>query len=200
MAPFIQFVSALTLIFTFFVLESRAEVVELGYYWRDYNGIIPRDAFPAGQDENGESIYIGQVLYYDKLLPAKIYRGDRKAYYTWGIEYSTAENVQILCSRHSENLKWVAAEKNGLHQLINTFLVKGGSEPVYDIYIGRAFHKMQTLPGRIRAGNVAHLNLGLYVSVPGKEVILPSFEVLTYDPKAIDNANSSCTKNVLIMN
>ncbi|KAF5299431.1 hypothetical protein FQA39_LY11577 [Lamprigera yunnana] len=186
MELFIKFVSGFILILAFFVLESQADV---GYYWRDYSGIIPMDAFPAGQNENGENIYIGQVLYFDKLLPAKIYRGDRKAYYTWGIEYSTAENVKVLCSHHPEGLKWVAAKKDGLHQLINTFLVKGGSEPVYDVYIGRAFHKMQTLPGRIRAGNLAHLNIGLYVSVPGKEVILPSFEVLTYDPKATPSIN-----------
>ncbi|KAF5302555.1 hypothetical protein FQR65_LT00927 [Abscondita terminalis] len=181
------------------IIKKTIGKIDDGYYWRDYDGVIPRDALAGGLDENGEPIYIGQVLYYDKLLPAKIYPYDKNAYYTWGTEYSTRENVKILCTPYPEKLRWVDTKKDELHLLINTHLVKGGFEPVYDIYIGRGFHKMQTLVGRIRAGNAPHLNIGLYVSVPSKEVIVPSFQVLTYDPNYYEPvSNRTCSRNILL--
>ena len=47
----------------------------LDYYWRDYNGVVPFDAFPAGRDINGNDTYIGQVyvhllgLFVGQIIP-----------------------------------------------------------------------------------------------------------------------------------
>ncbi|KAK4874549.1 hypothetical protein RN001_013909 [Aquatica leii] len=181
-----------------FLVVSSIVFVEAGYYWRDYDGIVPKDAIVGGEDSNGDPIYIGQILYIDKLLVAKIYSYDRNAYYTWGIELSSRENIKILCSPYPERFKWVDTTKNGLHLLINAHLIKGGSEPAYTMYIGRAFHKGQTLVGRIRAGSTPNLNLGLYISVPGKEVIVDSFQILTYDANAnVSERPEKCSTNLI---
>ncbi|KAF5302553.1 hypothetical protein FQR65_LT00925 [Abscondita terminalis] len=173
--------------------------VLVGYYWRLFDGEIPHDAVVAGSDVNGLPIYIGQALYGDKLLPAKIYYNDIKAYFAFGIEQSATNNVKILCSPYPEKLQWVKTKKNEVHMLINKHLISGGHEPSYTIYIGRAFYKSETLPGRIRTGERANQNMGLYVSVDGKEIIFDSFEILTYDPSLEVVENDSCHKPALLL-
>lgn len=49
------------------------------YYWRDYTGIIPSDAFPAGLDINNSPTYVGQGFVKDTgmltgtIYPSQIY-------------------------------------------------------------------------------------------------------------------------------
>lgn len=33
----------------------------IDYCWREYNGIVPADALPAGTNANGETVYIGHA-------------------------------------------------------------------------------------------------------------------------------------------
>ncbi|KAB0794039.1 hypothetical protein PPYR_13659 [Photinus pyralis] len=170
-----------------------------GYYWRDFAGVVPLDAFVAGQDQNDRPIYVGQALYGATLLPSKIYTDDSKAYYTWGGELSTKDNIKILCTQHPERMVWIDSTKDGIHQLIGKDLVKGGYEASYDLYIGRAFHKWQTLVGRVRAGPTVSAYHGLYISVPEKEVYMDSFQILTYDYWANVTDQARCFKNVMLV-
>lgn len=67
----------------------------LGYYWRDFAGDIPKDAYPGGKDIKGNPIYIGQI--YDRfLIPAKIYEGEKNAYYEYGgSEHKATINIKV---------------------------------------------------------------------------------------------------------
>lgn len=66
------------------------------WYWRDFAGVIPKDALPGGKDDDGNAIYIGQVLHNDCLIPAKIYENDRQAHYPYnGVENSISKNVKV---------------------------------------------------------------------------------------------------------
>lgn len=51
------------------------------YYWREYNGVIPEDAFPGGADMGGNPTYIGQTFFPSKtiLTPTIIERGQKNA-------------------------------------------------------------------------------------------------------------------------
>ncbi|KAK4874546.1 hypothetical protein RN001_013906 [Aquatica leii] len=194
---YIKFVLACA-IFLYVHRFSDALIIN-GYYWRVFDGEIPHDAVIAGSDVNGLPVYIGQILYGDKLLPAKIYYNDNKAYFAWGTEQSSDSNVKILCSPTPEKLQWVKTKKNEVHMFINKHLISGGYEPSYTIYIGRSFYKGETLPGRVRTGERASQNLGLYISSIGKEIIFDSFEILTYEPDAVEVTTEHCHKAALLM-
>ncbi|KAF5302556.1 hypothetical protein FQR65_LT00928 [Abscondita terminalis] len=148
------------------------------YYWQDFEGEIPTDAFPGGKDVNGKPIYVGQVFFASKLLPAKIYEHDKKAYFAWGYELSQQQMLKYCAPKIRKD--------------------SSGWEPSYDLYIGRAFYKQETLVGRIRVFGTPASNLGLYISADGKEVILDSFEVLTYVPDINSTEIRHCERVVIL--
>lgn len=50
----------------------------IDYYWRDYNGKVPSDAVPAGEDVNGEPTFVGQIylqghgLFVAQIIPPNL--------------------------------------------------------------------------------------------------------------------------------
>jgi hypothetical protein len=51
------------------------------YYWREYTGVIPRDAIAGGANINGEQIYIGQAYVKNSgFIPAQINAGVKEVY------------------------------------------------------------------------------------------------------------------------
>ena len=171
----------------------------LGYYWREYTGVIPDDAVEGGQAANGLPIYIGQVLYADKLIPAKIYSNDAKAYFAWNVEQSATLNVKILCSKYPERFNWVATRKNEIHLLTDQHVVSGGYEPGYIMYIGRAQYSGQTLVGKVRAPEKSTTNLGLFITNEGKQINLETFEILIYTPNLKEIEMKYCNKRVVVI-
>lgn len=66
------------------------------YYWRDYYGEVPPDAFEAGLDGEGKPTYVGTTYFLDKnhLLPTIIIKNNPLAYLyvgkdKWGVEGKT---------------------------------------------------------------------------------------------------------------
>lgn len=57
------------------VTKNNSKYKNTDYYWRDYVGVIPKDAVEGGTDKNGNATYIGQVYIRDKILPAIITQG-----------------------------------------------------------------------------------------------------------------------------
>ncbi|KAB0794040.1 hypothetical protein PPYR_13660 [Photinus pyralis] len=180
------------------VYDSTSFIYE-EYYWQDYEGKIPDEALVGGKDATGMPIYIGQAYYFSKLLPAKIYKGDNNAYVAWGSEIKVSEHIKILCTPHPERFKWVQTKKNEIHKLINHKLVKGGWEPSYDLYIGRAFHKSQTLVGSVKVAGRPSLNLGLHISSNGAQVVVNDFEILTYVPEKNLTETRHCNQKIIIV-
>lgn len=68
----------------------------LDFYWRDYKGIIPKDALAAGYDSENETTYVAQVLHENLLIPGEINDSDKRAYYEWALQkYEATENVKV---------------------------------------------------------------------------------------------------------
>ena len=56
------------------IASSQVLILSLDYYWRDYYGVIPNDAVPAGKDHNGDTLYIGLIYVRGfELLPGTIF-------------------------------------------------------------------------------------------------------------------------------
>ncbi|KAF5299434.1 hypothetical protein FQA39_LY11580 [Lamprigera yunnana] len=185
--------------FFFCVFQTSIALVTEGYYWKDFKGEVPDDAIKGGKSANGEPIYIGQVLHYDKLLPAKILTNDNKAYFAWNAEQSTTENIKILCSPYPERFQWIPTHKNEIHLLTNEHVINGGAEPNQYLYIGRALYKSETLVGKVRTADKASQNLGLYITSQKKEAVLDTFEILVYSPEANSTEIRHCNKKVVVV-
>jgi hypothetical protein len=51
------------------------------YYWREYTGIIPRDAVAGGPNINSKQVYIGQAYVKNSgFIPAQINAGVKEVY------------------------------------------------------------------------------------------------------------------------
>lgn len=67
----------------------------LDYCWRDYDGVTPSDAFKAGFDKNQKPVYIGQVLYNNKLVPGNIYENINEIHFEFGSAYAETKNIKV---------------------------------------------------------------------------------------------------------
>ncbi|RZB38911.1 DUF3421 domain containing protein [Asbolus verrucosus] len=122
-----------------FTMQSQS----CDYYWRDYNGMIPDDAFPGGKDKDGNDIYIGQIyVHCYGLCIGPIFPGRREVeFYCWGTNRVT-NVIKILCTQRPDDLKWLTTNYSTFHlHTINKNLVIGGydgkAEQVHNYYIGR---------------------------------------------------------------
>ncbi|KAB0805040.1 hypothetical protein PPYR_02010 [Photinus pyralis] len=152
---------------------------ELGYYWRDYFGVVPYDAFPGGQGESGHQTYIGQVYSTNyELLPGTIYNGCHQLRTSArDKELIFEKNMKILATDHSAKLKWIPTKRDSHHLLTDCHLVVGGAEGGATVNIGRINFNGQTIVGTTFPDKVP--NNGLWI--PGRNTSFDSYEILTYN-------------------
>ncbi|KAK4886675.1 hypothetical protein RN001_002946 [Aquatica leii] len=149
------------------------------YYWREYLGVIPDDAFPGGSDKSGAHTYIGQMFTKGLLLPATIYQGSQTALASAGGISIRQENfVKILCTQSPGRYRWIPTENSKIHLLTDVHLVIGGTEAGYVLNIGRVNHEMNVVIGKIFADHTLHK--GLKIPYNNQEITYQSYEVLVY--------------------
>jgi len=171
-------VCLILLILVFSIAVSRG--VEIDYYWKDYNGIIPSDAFQAGVDGNGKPIYVGQGFFLNTgLLPGTLHPGSTNIKITAVKRvFSTNKNVKILCTSNSHRLQWRNVNYNDIPLLTNARLVVGGQETNTDVHIGRALHEGSTEIGKIY--NLAPFQGLALPNSQQSETLYKNFEILTF--------------------
>ncbi|RZC36345.1 DUF3421 domain containing protein, partial [Asbolus verrucosus] len=128
------------------------------YYWRDYNGVIPSDALPAGKDFNGDDTYIGQVYTHQYgLFVVQIFPGQKVLdYICMGLKKADSD-IKILCTQHKESFSWwLTTAKTFYADTANKHAVVGGRTHVNNqsavLNIGRVMRegilKIGPLPNR----------------------------------------------------
>ncbi|KAK5640390.1 hypothetical protein RI129_011201 [Pyrocoelia pectoralis] len=154
------------------------------YFWRDFDGSIPEDAYAGGIDENNKPIYIAQIYSHNQfLIPAKLYYNDKTAYYEYnGKELSVKENIKVLCTQQPERFEWLFTSNEDIKHVTNKYLVKGGYEPGCTTYIGRMRRAGEVLVGKALTDNLP-VNAGLYVTKSGTTYHSTTFEVLAFNWK-----------------
>ncbi|KAB0794204.1 hypothetical protein PPYR_13824 [Photinus pyralis] len=130
--------------------ESTLEDSELdpeGYYWRDYNNRIPKDAFPASFGV--EPQYIAQVLHGDLLIPGVIdHSVTTDAIYEYGnAERESSTNIKIFCTDNPNALEWV--ETNTDDFSIDDDYIVGGYESGNKVFIGRSWEHGDPVVGKV---------------------------------------------------
>ncbi|KAB0791004.1 hypothetical protein PPYR_02804 [Photinus pyralis] len=153
-----------------------------GYYWREYDGKIPADAFPGGSDKDELLTYIGQIYLKDYgLLPATITPGSTFAVSSsQGKTIQTDKDVKILCSVDQHMFRWVVSKIGNEHLFkADCPLVNGGSEANQIIHIGRVMHEGATIIGRVFS--YWEIYKGLWIPHNGQQKHFDSYEILTFN-------------------
>ncbi|KAF5284896.1 hypothetical protein FQR65_LT13372 [Abscondita terminalis] len=153
------------------------------YCWRDYDGDIPYDALKCGTDRAGDPIYVGQVLYENKLIPGKIHKNEAKIHFEFYRAYTANETIKILCVRHPQRFEWVRVKYYEVYHLTSKHLFLGGFERGYDTYIGRANSHGELTVGKVICSPSNCLRLTTIEN--GTWYDHDEFEILTYNPDAV---------------
>ncbi|XP_063923018.1 uncharacterized protein LOC135137321 [Zophobas morio] len=156
------------------------EVPPIDYYWRDYLGIVPRDAVPGGHDVTNRTTYIGQGFYSKAgLLTGTIYPGISGIKLPYSGSNTSEIGVKVLCSPNATCFQWKRAESTTLHSsTIGKHLVIGGFEDGKMINIGRAMFQGELVVGKVLGFQAEKAKL--YFIHGDKEYEVSSYEVLIY--------------------
>ncbi|EFA08774.2 uncharacterized protein LOC103314048 [Tribolium castaneum] len=162
-------------------------MAKFDYYWRDYYGDIPDDAFPAGYDRNLEPTYIGQLFVLNHgLLTTRIYKGQKCVTASKEGIHTSSEAIKILCSTQAEKFRWIPSTACELHvETIGKHLVVGGYENGKILNIGRGSYQEEVIVGKVCSYNIG--NALMYFPYKNEEVTMDSYEVLIYDNNNIDD-------------
>ncbi|KAB0792405.1 hypothetical protein PPYR_14364 [Photinus pyralis] len=171
-----MFLIALVVVSNIFLAQGNT----LGFYWRDFDGTIPEDAFVAGTTRFNKPIYIGQALYSGMLIPGTIYQNDKTVYFEYGgWERQETENVKIFCTDAPDQFEWMRTDTNHITAVSKKLIFKAGFESSStSIYIGRTRAYGEVLVGKVVSGGRSD---GIYVVRKGNvKSSTNNFEVLSY--------------------
>ncbi|KAF5293137.1 hypothetical protein FQA39_LY13747 [Lamprigera yunnana] len=169
------------------------------YYWKEFNGVIPKDALPCGLNSNGTTTYVGQVYHGNLVTPVKIDIDTDVISYEWGYkEYTVNENIKILCGKHVEQFQWLNTANRLIHTLKDKHLIIGGYEEGGNIYIGRIQLDDELSVGKIVDGpNQSTLN----TVKNGTGYQHAAFQILSYNPDITPRpVNTRCRGRPIVIN
>ncbi|KAK4874967.1 hypothetical protein RN001_014327 [Aquatica leii] len=164
------------------------------FYWRDYNGEVPKDALPGGMDRDHKPTYIGQVVYSGVLVPGHIISGVKKMYY-YG-DYSArveTENIKILCTKHPDNFEWIKSNGNDVKSQSRMRLIPGGFSNGEEVYIGRGLAENLLVVGKVIIPTDSR-NGYIKIGINGNSYAPDEFEVLNYRLRNIEYKSNSTKK------
>ncbi|KAJ3647970.1 hypothetical protein Zmor_019811 [Zophobas morio] len=156
------------------------------YYWREYFGAVPADAFVAGKTLDGKNVYIGQAYLKDAgIIVAQISPGEKEVSVPYNGIHKVNKYIKILCGPQVK-FYWMKANATDLHvQVTDKHAVLGGHEDKNGyMNIGRI-----SLSGDVKIGKVNSFwveNAYFYYNENGKEKKLRSYEILMYNGEIPD--------------
>ncbi|XP_063922988.1 uncharacterized protein LOC135137293 [Zophobas morio] len=160
-----------------------------GYYWRDYTGEIPEDAFPAGLDANTKPTYIGQAyLAGVGLIVTNVYPGQTTMNLPYYQVHPSDVGMKILCSSNPNSLFWENVTNRELPSTTagKEVIIGGYQTNVYRMIlnIGRVLFQGELIVGKVTGNHPTENKAGqgiLYFVAGGQENSVNSYQVLLYD-------------------
>ncbi|XP_055914857.1 uncharacterized protein LOC129948065 isoform X2 [Eupeodes corollae] len=128
---------------------------------------IPRGAIVAGNDSDGDTIYVGRLKHGGDLLPAKVIPAKGGAYVCYGGEEVKSDNFQMLVGA---GFVWADCEEG---QVLPGAVPSGNTSDGETLYVGRGHYN-----GSLSVGKVHPSHECLYLPYGGEEVKLDQYEVL----------------------
>ncbi|KAI4463771.1 hypothetical protein MML48_4g00015190 [Holotrichia oblita] len=152
------------------------------YYWRKYEGVIPKDAIPGGYTPSGTITYIGQVLAIGRsenaLIPGTIHPDKEDIVAPFDGAFRSKQYVAILCTDRPQDFKWRQVSADEVN-LIKEYLVVGGYDKNEPAFIGRVSYFNHLIVGKVLMETLYGLKI---VTPKDIEARLTKFEILVYEP------------------
>ncbi|KAI4454292.1 hypothetical protein MML48_9g00012273 [Holotrichia oblita] len=149
------------------------------YFWRDYKGTIPDDAFEF------EGLVVAQIPY-NGLLPATLYPKSNEAVSEcFGRKVSTKTDIKVLCDNYHENFSWEYVNVNNLTTEKLSDYVIGGTEGGSTLYIGKVFHEGQWKIGKVFPPSSQWKGLRVWYN-NGDLYRIEDFQILKYSPHLVN--------------
>jgi len=135
-------------------------------------GLIPSNAVRGGEDQSGETLYIGRAMHQGSKVPGKLHPSHGVVYVSWGGKEHAKRDYEVLVQEGGiNNLHWQSASHGSL---VSTGAVLGGYEANGNLlYIGRAMVGNRWIPGKISTQYKM-----CYVPYDGKEHGKTNYQVL----------------------
>ncbi|KRT84443.1 hypothetical protein AMK59_2658, partial [Oryctes borbonicus] len=153
------------------------------FYWRKFEGGIPKDALVGGHTSNGEVTYIGQALITNStrnaMIPGTIHVGKDVVEAPFYGAFISKVYTYILCTDTPKKFHWRKVNQHEV-RTINEYVVAGGYEIIATVYIGRASYSNNLIVGKVFLGD----SPSIFILKPdNKEIRLTTFELLVYEDK-----------------
>lgn len=123
----------------------------------------------AGEDADGDAIYVGRAYHENNLLPAKVIPSKGCAFISYGGQEYIKYKYEILAGN---GYKWWVTDCNSC--LPAGSVVCGRTAEGDPLYIGRGYWGGSLIPGRVHRSHSC-----LYIPFEGQEVRIQTFQVLT---------------------
>ncbi|XP_030762112.1 uncharacterized protein LOC115886925 isoform X2 [Sitophilus oryzae] len=160
--------------------------INFDYFWRDYNEILPDDAYPVGVDTllyTDVDVGLASVEEIPGVYPTAI-RPGKTVVVPIDRRREASKFKQILCTGQTKRLKWMSASATSILKDIpkSNHPILAGIEGRNRLYIGRQRVEGEIVIGKILAGDVN--NALMWYAHHHTEKSLSSYDVLTYDTSA----------------
>ncbi|XP_031620100.1 uncharacterized protein LOC116338776 isoform X3 [Contarinia nasturtii] len=147
-------------------------LVGSGFSWvTSSSGHVPAEAVCAGNQSNGEPLYVGRAHVEGSLSTGKIHPSHNCIYVPFnGAEHSVSVYEVLVAQKRCT---WVPST---LHSpLPEGALLAGHDQDGSPMYIGRAFHEGDQIPAKVIPSKNA-----TYICYGGHEILKDSFDVLCH--------------------
>ncbi|XP_030385452.1 uncharacterized protein LOC115632442 isoform X2 [Scaptodrosophila lebanonensis] len=150
-------------------------------------GGLPPFAIVAGNDSDGDTIYVGRAYHNGDMLPAKIIPSKQQAYVAWGGEEINKHDFEVLTGHH---YCWIP-ESGG--RVPPHALRVGQTTDGEPLFVGRGHYHGSLTPGKVHPSHGC-----LYIPYGGAEHKLDSYEVLVQPETWVSSHGSNIVPGTIL--
>ncbi|KAI8893573.1 hypothetical protein BC833DRAFT_607925 [Globomyces pollinis-pini] len=159
-------------------LQDRKEPLPPVYWILTQSNCIPSNAIPLGNEHEGIPLYAARAYFKNGLHVGKVSPTmERGMELPWGQKAHTIYEYEILVGNPSA-VKWIDGQgflKAPVQVHNNNFLVDGGNNDKFPLYVGRTHFK-----GGIHVGKTGPDCDGCFIAYGDKEHYIPNYQYLVY--------------------
>lgn len=126
--------------------------------------------FIAGDNVDGEKIYIGRVNFFNDVIPGKVICSHGVCYFSHGKKEYKRDNYQILTNPLGCDLVWI---RSSFGQVPFGAVQVGKQSDGELLYVGRAWYK-----DTLTIGKIVPKDKALYIPFKGDEININQYEIL----------------------
>ncbi|KAI8892569.1 hypothetical protein BC833DRAFT_611310 [Globomyces pollinis-pini] len=139
---------------------------------------IPQNAIQTGNEKNGLPLYSARAIYENGVHIGKVsptMKGGMEL--GWGCKARVIKEYEILVGNPNA-VRWIDGRGKLMaqnHNFQGTYLVPGGNNKEYPLYVGRTMYE-----GGVHPGKVGPDCNGCYIAYGTKEIEVPAYQVLVF--------------------